>query len=87
METMPVFKAEVTLEDLSHRSKDVTCEIKAKVKKMEALDPQVVTGCWVDSNNEVLAVYYSQGPRPKPSKMQGNDENDASVQKVSCVMC
>ena len=63
METIDVFQIEASLEELASRTKpaskgEMDKQLK-KVAQMEALEPQVVFGCWVDREGVILAVYFS----------------------------
>jgi len=65
MESIPVFQANVTLEELAARARPIPSEISKKVTEMRDWDPQVLSGCWVDKNSKLLAVYFSRGDHPK----------------------
>jgi hypothetical protein len=85
VESAPVFKANVSLEELSARPKKPTPDILEKIEEMKAREPQVLTGCWVDSNNTLLAVYFSQGETKKPNGKEvakGDNEGHRQNQKV-----
>jgi hypothetical protein len=65
--SVPVFKADVYLIESPACPKRPTPVILKKIEEMKAKEPQVLTGCWVDSNNTLLAVYFSQGETKMPN--------------------
>jgi len=63
MEAIDIFQIEASLEELASRTKpaskgEMDKQLK-KVVQMESREPQVVSGCWVDREGVILAVYFS----------------------------
>jgi len=68
IESAPVFQTKASLEELAKRPKTVTPKILQKVQDMKDLEPQVLSGCWVDRKGTLLAVYFGRGDIKKSSK-------------------
>ena len=79
MESAPVFQIPTSLEQLAKRPKKTTPEVLEQVTQMKDQSPQILTGCWVDENREILAVYFGRGERPKLHEGGGESEGDAKV--------
>jgi hypothetical protein len=76
MESMPVFQTSTSLEELAKRPKKATPGVLGKIKGMKTREPQILTGCWVDKDFQVLAVYWGQGDRPKPLGVSSQDSEE-----------
>jgi len=63
MQLMDVFQIEASLEELASRKKPASKEDMErhleKVAQMEPRESQAVSGCWVDRDGVLLAVYFS----------------------------
>ena len=78
---MPVFKADFSLAELTNHPKKPPDAIFGKLQETEHWSPQVLSGCWVDSNNVIFAVYCSLGEHPEPGNKRTNKD-----QKVRLIL-
>ena len=87
MDSAPVFQTQASLKELAERPKTTTPEILQKVKDMKELSPQVLSGCWVDREGTVLAVYFGRGDPKKPTKEGQSATNlgDEANVMVRCI--
>jgi hypothetical protein len=56
---MDTFQTGSTLEQLASRSIIPSKSAMARLKELEAKEPQVISCHWVDRNGATLAVYFS----------------------------
>jgi len=71
---MDVFQIQASLEELASRKKPASKEDMEKhlekVAQMESLEPQILSGCWVDRDGIPLAVYFSWSKYQKGTKFR-----------------
>ena len=87
LESMPVFQVPTSLEELAKRPKPPTAEILQEVDRMKDIESQVLAGCWVDTNQTILAVYFGQRFVPESSQGDGNSGAKAKVRQALHSSC
>ena len=78
-----MFQTDASIKELAARNKTASQETLDKVQEMRRWDPQLLTGCWVDRNGVMLAVYFSRGDRPQHQpKKEGEETNQVDKEKA-----